>query len=91
MVSYDNRICNAHIVAGKAKEYLQGINKALESAKTPEALARLSSSFPRGGAIGILEKHPELEPDCELLWSTVTRDKTALFPIHSCRPGREVR
>ena len=58
-------MCNAHIVAGKAKEYLAGIGKSLDAATTPEEIARFSGSFPRGGAIGILEKHPELEPDCE--------------------------
>ncbi|KAF4527202.1 hypothetical protein B566_EDAN006129 [Ephemera danica] len=51
LVSFDNRMCNAHIVAGKAKEYLAGIGKSLDAATTPEEIARFSGSFPRGGAI----------------------------------------
>jgi leucine-rich PPR motif-containing protein len=66
-VSFDNRMCNAHIISGRTKEYLAGIGKSLDRAKTPEEIAQISGSFPRGGAIGILEKHPELEPDCKYI------------------------
>ena len=65
IVSYDNRMCNAHLVSGRGAEYLQNLTTALESATTPETFGALSASFPRGGALGLLEKHPELQAQCK--------------------------
>ncbi|KAL1506626.1 hypothetical protein ABEB36_005952 [Hypothenemus hampei] len=59
MVSFDNRLCHANIVAGKAKDYLEKLENNIDNA-TDENLEIISSEFPRGGAYGILEKHPEL-------------------------------
>jgi len=50
----------------------------------------LAEKFPRGGAIGILEKHPELQPECKLQYSlsaASSATQTGLFcwyirPIH---------
>jgi hypothetical protein len=40
----------------------------IENAKDSD-LVILSEKFPRGGAIGILEKHPELQSECKLTHS----------------------
>uniref|UniRef100_A0A6B2E5A6 Putative bicoid mrna stability factor n=1 Tax=Phlebotomus kandelakii TaxID=1109342 RepID=A0A6B2E5A6_9DIPT len=60
VISYDNRLCHAYVAAGKAEEYLGKVTKELDAAKTDEARKTLADKFPRGGAQGILEKHPEL-------------------------------
>ncbi|KAL7740091.1 hypothetical protein ACLKA6_000881 [Drosophila palustris] len=67
LVSFDNRYCHAYIVAGKAEQYLKQLSNDIEAAKTPEDAAKLSEKFPRGGAVGILEKHPELVAQYEAL------------------------
>ncbi|KAH8237964.1 hypothetical protein KR032_009124 [Drosophila birchii] len=60
LVSFDNRYCHANIVAGKAEQFLQKLTAEIEAAKTPEEAAKQAGKFPRGGAVGILDKHPEL-------------------------------
>ncbi|KAG5883516.1 hypothetical protein JTB14_019285 [Gonioctena quinquepunctata] len=64
IVSFDNRLCHANLVAGKADEYLQKLNNDIESA-TEENLVSLGEQFPRGGAYGILEKNPDLTDQCK--------------------------
>lgn len=65
MASFDNRLCHANVVAGKAAEYLKTLTEEIENAKDNDFVL-LAEKFPRGGAIGILEKHPELQPECKL-------------------------
>ncbi|XP_018326773.1 leucine-rich PPR motif-containing protein, mitochondrial [Agrilus planipennis] len=59
LVSFDNRVCHAYLVAGKAAEYLDSLETELDQA-TDADLNAVAEKFPRGGAIGILEKCPEL-------------------------------
>ncbi|XP_049788788.1 leucine-rich PPR motif-containing protein, mitochondrial [Schistocerca nitens] len=61
IVSFDNKLCTAYSTAGKAKEYLENLEKEINSAKDDD-LSKLSVSFPRGGAFAILEKEPEILP-----------------------------
>lgn len=69
IISFDNRICHANIVAGKSEEYLKQLEENLVNAKTDEDLKMVQEKFPRGGAIGILELHPELTDKCKFLVS----------------------
>ncbi|KAJ4440573.1 hypothetical protein ANN_08718 [Periplaneta americana] len=64
MASFDNRLCHANIISGRAKEYLRKLQEEIENAKDHE-LENLTEKFPRGGAIGILTNHPELHEDYE--------------------------
>lgn len=66
-ISFDNRYCNANITAGKSEQYLKELIEELANAKTPDEVAKLAAKFPRGGSLGILEKHPELLPQFEKL------------------------
>lgn len=65
LVSFDNRLCHAYVEAGKTEEYLRGLNDQMNAAKTDDERQAVADKFPRGGAIGILEKHPELSAQCE--------------------------
>ncbi|KAJ9586127.1 hypothetical protein L9F63_020226, partial [Diploptera punctata] len=65
-ISYDNRLCHANAVAGKSSEYLKKLTDEIDSADE-SGLRDLADKFPRGGAIGILEKHPELSSEYENL------------------------
>ncbi|EDV54784.1 leucine-rich PPR motif-containing protein, mitochondrial [Drosophila erecta] len=67
LVSFDNRFCHANIVAGKTEQFLKHLTTEIEAAKTPEEATKLAEKFPRGGAVGILEKHPELVPQYQSL------------------------
>ncbi|XP_044733810.1 leucine-rich PPR motif-containing protein, mitochondrial [Chrysoperla carnea] len=64
LVSFDNRLCHANIVAGKSTEFLSSLDSIIENAKD-EQLPDIANQFPRGGAMGILESHPELVPRFE--------------------------
>lgn len=66
LVSFDNRYCNANIVAGKVEQYFKKLSDDIAGAKSPEEVTKLAEKFPRGGALGILEKHPELVGQCKL-------------------------
>ncbi|XP_022911098.2 leucine-rich PPR motif-containing protein, mitochondrial [Onthophagus taurus] len=74
IVSLDNRICHANLVAGKAEDYLNMLEKEIDQA-TPESLAQISEKFPRGGAVGILEKHPELTEKYEQIAQKYSKHK----------------
>lgn len=63
-VSFDNRLCHANLVAGKAKEYLNKLEDDVDKANDQD-LPTIAEKFPRGGAVGILEKHPELLDKCK--------------------------
>ncbi|XP_050307850.1 leucine-rich PPR motif-containing protein, mitochondrial isoform X2 [Anthonomus grandis grandis] len=58
LISFDNRFCHANIVAGRVEAYLQKLEQDLDNA-SDDQLEAISSQFPRGGAYGILERHPE--------------------------------
>lgn len=64
LLSFDNRLCHANIVAGKAEQYLETLLTEIENAED-EHVSILAEKFPRGGAAGILENCPELVPKCE--------------------------
>jgi len=62
-VSFDNRLCNAYLSAGRGKEFLEVLVKDLEAAvnsKNTELINAVKDKFPRGGAMGLLDSHPEL-------------------------------
>merc|ERR1712018_778606 len=75
-VSFDNRLCNAYLAAGRAKDYLDIMikelderihEKSLTSNVNEEKLQTLKEKFPRGGAMGLLEANPHLvEPYTQL-------------------------
>uniref|UniRef100_A0A336KJE1 CSON011718 protein n=1 Tax=Culicoides sonorensis TaxID=179676 RepID=A0A336KJE1_CULSO len=59
-LSFDNRFCHASIVAGNGEKYLEKLENELAGVKNAGDLKAVAEKFPRGGAIGILERHPEL-------------------------------
>jgi len=62
-VSFDNRLCNAYLSAGRGSEFLEVLVQDLALAARsgdPEELAAVKDRFPRGGAMGLLDSHPEL-------------------------------
>jgi len=60
-VSYDNRLCNAYLAAGRGAEFLDLLVRDLAAAVGhPDRLAVIQDRFPRGGAMGLLDHHPEL-------------------------------
>lgn len=67
LLSFDNRLCNANVIAGKAEEYLNRLEEEITNAKDDEVEA-LYQQFPRGGAYGILDKCPELLEKCKLVF-----------------------
>ncbi|XP_059618257.1 leucine-rich PPR motif-containing protein, mitochondrial [Phlebotomus argentipes] len=67
VISFDNRQCHAYVASGRAGEYLDMLEKELSMAKSDEDRASLTEKFPRGGAQGILQHHPELSDKFEIL------------------------
>jgi len=62
-VSFDNRLCNAYLSAGRGQEFLEMLVQDLDSAVRSgreEHLNAVKDKFPRGGAMGLLDSHPEL-------------------------------
>ena len=62
-VSFDNRLCNAYLAAGRGKEFLEMMIANVERAthfNDPEQVNRIKDQFPRGGAMGLLDSYPEL-------------------------------
>ena len=78
-VSFDNRLCNAYLSAGRGSEFLEVLVQDLALAARfsqfqssciwwspcpcrsgdPEQLAAVKDRFPRGGAMGLLDRsHP---------------------------------
>ena len=73
IISYDNRLCHANNVAGKAPEYLKKLSEDLEKADDSQ-LEMISEKFPRGGCLGILQNHPELQSECKkIIWNEIIR------------------
>lgn len=64
-VSFDNRLCNAYLAAGRGGDYLDMLKRELDNALTTDSLDEeklqgLKDKFPRGGAMGLLESNPHL-------------------------------
>jgi len=67
-VSFDNRLCNAYLAAGRGSEYLdmlsEEVDDILRSGKLeeidPSTVQSVKDKFPRGGAMGLLESDPKL-------------------------------
>jgi len=62
-VSFDNRLCNAYLSAGRGQEFLEVLVQDLETAinsNNSELINIVKDKFPRGGAMGLLDSHPEL-------------------------------
>jgi len=62
-VSFDNRLCNAYLSAGRGQEFLEVLVQDLETAinsNNGELINIVKDKFPRGGAMGLLDSHPEL-------------------------------
>jgi len=62
-VSFDNRLCNAYLSAGRGQEFLEVLVQDLETAinsNNKEMINIVKDKFPRGGAMGLLDSHPEL-------------------------------
>jgi len=62
-VSFDNRLCNAYLGAGRGEEFLDRLVADLDEAVRVGDTAGLEAAqarFPRGGAMGLLDNHPEL-------------------------------
>lgn len=69
-VSFDNRLCNAYLSAGRGQEFLEVLVKDLEVAinsNSGELINIVKDKFPRGGAMGLLDSHPELVDRYSLL------------------------
>ena len=60
LISFDNRLCHAHVVCGKCEQYLKQLENDIDNAKTTEEIKATGEKFPRGGAAGILESQPEM-------------------------------
>ncbi|GLV39949.1 bicoid stability factor [Carabus blaptoides fortunei] len=80
VLSFDNRLCHANIVAGKAGDYLDILMKEIEHARDDQVQI-LAEKFPRGGAVGILEKCPELTEKYELL-AEIYAKRGAIAPMN---------
>lgn len=65
-ISFDNRLCHAYTKAGKVKEYFEKLRNELNKCNSVEDVQKHAIAFPRGGALGILEKFPELYDECKL-------------------------
>lgn len=85
LLSFDNRLCHANIVAGKSDEYLDTLIREIDNAKD-EHVEILAEKFPRGGAVGILEKCPELTEKCKynFVKTADLNDLDSLLLLHCC-------
>jgi len=67
-VSFDNRLCNAYLAAGRGSEYLHmlqnEVDDIISNGEThevdPSNIQSVKDKFPRGGAMGLLESDPQL-------------------------------
>lgn len=60
LISFDNRLCHAHITGGNVEQYMKKLEDTAESIKSKEEAEEIVKHFPIGGASGILSKHPEM-------------------------------
>jgi leucine-rich PPR motif-containing protein len=62
-VSFDNRLCNAYLSAGRGEEFLDLMVADLDAAVKAgnrSLMTTVQDRFPRGGAMGLLDTHPHL-------------------------------
>lgn len=65
LISFDNRLGHAYLMAGKSEEYLDNIIQTFNDAATKDELYQLEEKFPKGTMFEILKKHPELTERCK--------------------------
>lgn len=58
-LSYNNRLCNAYLAAGRAEEFLDELSSIVESSRSVEDIR---GKFPAGGIMGILQRQKDLMP-----------------------------
>jgi hypothetical protein len=58
-------------------EYMKTLTEEIENVKESD-LEQLAEKFPRGGAIAILENHPEFLSDCKLIQGLSKKSFTIL-------------
>ncbi|XP_037041039.1 leucine-rich PPR motif-containing protein, mitochondrial isoform X2 [Bradysia coprophila] len=63
--SFNNRLGNAYVAAGKSELFLDQIIQNFNNGTTVEELKELETSFPRGTMCGLLQNHPELHSKFE--------------------------
>jgi hypothetical protein len=64
---------------------MKTLTEEIENVKESD-LEQLAEKFPRGGAIAILQNHPELLSDCKLIYSlsaTESATQTNVLSQHS--------
>lgn len=62
-ISFDNRLCNAYLSAGRGEEFLECLLGDLEAAinsNDESIIQTVKEQFPRGGALGLLDTNPEV-------------------------------
>jgi len=62
-ISFDNRLCNAYLSAGRGVEFLECLLGDLEAAinsNNESVIQTVKEQFPRGGALGLLDTNPEV-------------------------------
>ncbi|XP_065092380.1 leucine-rich PPR motif-containing protein, mitochondrial [Ochlerotatus camptorhynchus] len=61
LISFDNRLCHAHIAGGNVEQYIKKLEDTVDSIKSKEEAEAAAKHFPIGGAAGILSQHPEMQ------------------------------
>lgn len=64
LISFDNKLCHAYLVSGQIETYLKIVENDIDKANDSN-IQILGERFPRGGAFGILEAHPEHIDKCK--------------------------
>ncbi|XP_064103451.1 uncharacterized protein LOC135213420 [Macrobrachium nipponense] len=64
-MSYNNRLCNAYMNAGRAEEFLEELSALAD--KTDVNVVNIKAKFPAGGIMGILQHKAELLPKVSAL------------------------
>ncbi|EAT40722.1 AAEL007565-PA [Aedes aegypti] len=60
LISFDNRLCHAHLAGGNVEQYMKKLEATADTIKTKEEAELAAKHFPIGGASGILAEHPEM-------------------------------
>lgn len=81
VLSFDNRFCHSFISGGKADEYLKQLEMEIDGAVTEQEIKKIGEKFPRGGAVGILERKPEFTKQFEVI-AMKYAEKGLLGPVN---------